>query len=134
MALDRIADGLSPDVLASADEPGAVRLAAGADTQTDYYYKYELQCPGGLETMTTANDIANEGSTTAVMWDPSGQVSPRPAGDDLDPEAALRLAAVAGSGGVFLIILEAPRTTRFYSRLSASCGRIVRRARKATKR
>lgn len=83
-----------------------VPVAASPPQHTGYEYRYDLRCPPGApDELRTSDDVADQGSRIAVLWDPLGQVSARPvAGATLDPAAQFK---VAREVGVFAVILAA---------------------------
>jgi hypothetical protein len=77
-------------------------------TRTETSYDYSLACPqAGPDSMTTSTSVAKPGTTIAVLWDPTGRITPRPARPGDTPAEDFRAAGLAGGAGVLLALLDA---------------------------
>ncbi|MEV0347717.1 hypothetical protein AB0H88_18275 [Nonomuraea sp. NPDC050680] len=77
-------------------------------TRTEISYDYRLAChQAGPDSMTTRTSVAKPGTTIAVLWDPTGRITPRPARPGDTPAEDFRAAGLAGGAGVLLALLDA---------------------------
>jgi hypothetical protein len=53
------------------------------------------------------SSVAHKGTVILVIWDPSGRLAPRPAGQVGDAAGSARFALAAGGVGLLLALLDA---------------------------
>jgi hypothetical protein len=96
--------------------PGPPTTWSGFTTaSTEYVYQLRRP-PGGPASMVTDSPVADKGAVILVSWDPSGRLTPRPAGQVGDATSSTRVALALGGVGLLLALLDALIDVRRYPR------------------